>query len=74
MQLPRTFCYTITMLQAFVTLLVMSVGAPTSRCAVIKDHDARMTCFAVATKNSSYCAFVKDHDARARCYVSLEVK
>ena len=43
----------------------------TARCAIIKDHDDRMTCFAAVTGNASYCAFVKDDTKRAWCYVIL---
>lgn len=50
-------------------LLPMKAEAGTSRCAVIPEHDARMMCFAVATKNSSYCAFIKDATERNKCYI-----
>jgi hypothetical protein len=41
----------------------------TSRCAVMEDHDDRMTCFAVVTHNSSYCHFIKDNSKRSWCHV-----
>jgi hypothetical protein len=45
--------------------------AGTAKCSAISNHDARMTCMAVATGNSSYCGFVKDSDSRMKCYISV---
>ena len=40
-----------------------------SDCALIKDHDDRMTCYAVVEKNPSWCGFIKDADKRAKCRI-----
>lgn len=57
---------------AFILTLMFSAEEQgTARCASIRDHDDRMTCYAIATKNSSYCHIVRDHDKRMKCYAFL---
>lgn len=51
-----------------VTLLV---GGGSGRCPSIRDHDDRMVCFAVTTRNASWCNFVRDGSKRTWCRLAL---
>lgn len=55
-----------------VTMLSKSAHADLSRCALIKNHDLRMLCYANVTSFSSYCAFIKDQDTRTRCFIMIK--
>jgi hypothetical protein len=53
----------------FMGLLFMGVLSVTGAadCAVIRDHDSRMICFARVSGQESYCGFVRNPDRRVEC-------
>lgn len=52
-----------------ILLTTNTAHAGTADCAIISDHDTRMTCFASQTGNSSYCSFIKNEDKRIQCRI-----
>lgn len=54
--------------------VVEQASADITRCPSISDHDSRMTCFAIETKNQSWCSFIEKADKRQWCFVLTSKK